>query len=437
MFEHRDQQAKSQQVGGELLEIFRSRQQSVDQSDRMIEGVTDTPEKSAAEFAQSYYETWYNTPALKMLCQAEQYLPNIAESHEFYYRMLYNDQEIFKIDLVEALSIVMPDEAWRILQTIPEGKPKIEALAKMGNNTDRVFIKQARELALKLDSYDRVSNLLKVADFARDDTALELAYQEASASSRKQSYSEWQAADSYINIASLGHGPALLEAKRLVLENFGKVKSHTYHWLEEMALVSYIDELSKRGNIPKRGTVDIDQMPDYESIESIWLDTLMKHRSEVSAELQKDVELPRFDEFSRSLYSIALDAEKCSTLKNAYAVASYVDDKAEEYAALLMSSGLDTLEGIKAAADNPGLTYSRSKEELLQRVRTFRHQWAKSLMILPGPCRSDEEEAEIYNKDNVRMFKALNRISVFRGLLLAGVGLQRGDNSPNRAALSV
>ncbi|HEU5004782.1 MAG TPA: hypothetical protein VFT49_01710 [Candidatus Saccharimonadales bacterium] len=428
MFGRRNTEVSSRQVGQELSIIYGARQQSVDRSDELIEQVTDTPAKTAAEFAQSYYETFFDTPAKQMLWTAEGYISSVEAAHAFYFK-IRDVADTLKIDLVESLSTVMPDEGWRVLQTIPDGPEKVEALAKFGKNTDPVFIQQARTLAYRLDPdyrRSRVNNLLRIADFAQDDFALELVYQEAKRDLGSQAKDDvdWETVDYFINAASLGHAPALVEAKRLVLANLGRVKVHESHWLEEMTLVSYIDELMKRGALPTRAAPQPQDMPAYEQVEARWQDSLMKRRDQITAKLHEGVELPAFDCLTHDMYSIAIDAKNYSTLQTPSEIVAYINAKAEEYAQALMSRGLEEFPAITLAADQPGVTYGIPPQQLLQNIKDFRAQWRK--VVLPGPRRTDEEEADLYNGSNIRMFRALNRIAVFRALCLAGVGL----NSP-------
>lgn len=428
MFERRNPEVNSGQIGQELLSIYHKRQESIDRSDQLIEEVTDTPEKTAAEFAQSYYETFYDTPAKQMLWNAEYYIPKVEQFGKTYSRLRHFDSAILSIDVAEAYATVMPDEGWRVIQAMPDSREKIEALAKFGVQSDPIFIEQARRLAYALDPtylHARHNSLMAIADFGSDDYSLELAHKEAVAYLNSTDKEDgWDIVDYFTDEASLGHARALLLAKKFILQNLDHAGTNRDHCIEEMALISYIDELVNRGHIPVRLGLEPTDMMLYESVEANWQDALMKNVASISSLQKAGIELPRFDALYRSLHMLHSQARDYTDLKTGDAMINYIDAQANAYAQRLMAEkDLDALEDLHNKTDQIDRSHLLPHKEHAAKVEAFRKGRDYAMIASIIGRRTVEEEIEIENLDASHMLAALNKIGLIRGLCLAGVGL--------------
>lgn len=339
----------SQEYGEEIGQLLEFRQGVLQrqQEDTARFNRLDSPELNERLWRQAYYEVNINTPSKRVLWSAEEAVQTLTDEvqseHTDIYFHRFKPATLLPL-IVEGYAAVSPGEGYRLISAMPDDEIKVEAMARFGKALDSGFVLRALQLALRIsqnDYYDRHDVLLNVADFGGDDAALHTVFKNVIQEGTNTGFGEWEHVDNLIKLASLGHAPALLLLKEQLprFKTEGHESHEDDHWLGETALVAYIDELVKRGEIPVRVATEEKDASRLRAAESAWQDYLMQNRHGIQDKLKKGVYLPRFDRLADSFPMMQHHIADCTSFKTENDTLRYIDNMAEKYGGVILSKG--------------------------------------------------------------------------------------------------
>jgi hypothetical protein len=427
----------SQEIAGELNQLLDFRETFVTAQNRETQAFTalDSPQLQTRLYEQSYYELYYDTPSKQLLWNAEKLISSVIPEDDYSSSASWKLQKVnlscLTIDLIEAYAQIMPTEGYDRLQAMSNGPQKVEALARFGNFTDSIFIEQAKDLALQLRDagvgyFDRYRMFLVIAESANDEKSLDIAYRNLLAErARKPPYGDWDYFETLTEVASLGHLPALLLVKQQLLSVIAQGhSSELEHWIEQAALVEYVDGLVKRHMLPTRVIQQDVSEIEAQQIERDWQKFLLSNKPAIVQVLQKGIQLPRFDALAREFYLHQDDIKNCTSLVSVNDTLEYIQIKTNEYAVQIIQDGpqfvTELLKDTQVADDK----YKQPREDIQKEYERFSEEDILSYRSLINIDYSLEKAIAARDQEFGATIPFLNRLALVRGVIAAAKELQ-------------
>jgi hypothetical protein len=199
--------------------------------------------------------------------------------------------------------------------------------------------------------------LCTIARLGNDAKSLEIAWRELMDGAAHYEHIQRQLVTELPKLAAVGHMPALLNQKQLLLQTEASPQL--------IAQAVLIEESVRSGNIPIRVGLSKKDSAESARLDSSWRDLIMNNRDSVITELKKPLKLPEHSYFDKALhhYYVKKEILKYSKLNTDEDYERYVLTTLADYTKSLAIGGIDMIPALLQRTRDVSPIYMDKKKE--------------------------------------------------------------------------